>query len=228
MSNVSSKSPSEILYDDLVSSANSNRRENAQNIKVICDLMDKDKVEITLSGVAKRCLSTYGAPAVSTVTNTGSKLGEYVRLRKQEQKIEKGTATIERSISAKLQDPVIAQEVKILEEMIKGLRNENNALRMLYKKLETDVDDGIKQILLSEHSGSINKTSQSNAPKYSSDLKDAVLSIFNHLAERGYGMYRERFGINKSTVLTPAELKALKEVLDMSESEFHAKFVREK
>lgn len=228
MSNMPSKSPSEILYDELVSSANSNRRENAQNIKAICGLMDKDKVEITLSGVAKRCLSTYGAPAVSTVTNTGSKLGEYVRLRKQEQKIEKGKVTIERSVSAKLQDPVIAQEVKILEEMIKGLRNENNALRTLYKKLETDVDGGIKQILLSENSAAINKTSQLNAPKYSSDLKDAVMSIFKHLSDRGYGMYRGRFGINKSTVLTLAELKALKDVLGMSESEFHARFVRDK
>ncbi|CSA26454.1 Uncharacterised protein [Vibrio cholerae] len=41
-------------------------------------------------------------------------------------------------------------------------------------------------------------------------------------------MYRGRFGINKKTVLTTAELDALKEVIDISEAEFNATYGNDK
>lgn len=223
-----SQSPSAILYNDLCKSANSKRRENAQNIKLTCDHMVQDGVEITLSGVAKRCLDSFGSPAISTVTNTGSKLGEYVRLRKQEQNINKGTIIARTVVSAKVSDPVLAQQVKILEETVKGLRNENNALRVIFKKLNTDIDNDISSILLSEPKKQ--NTSEKLLPSISHTphLKSAVASLLRHLADRGYGMYRGRFGINKKTVLTTAELDALKEVIDISEAEFNATYGNDK
>lgn len=228
MNTAVSKSLSATVYDELCKSANSKRRENAQNIKVTCDHMEKDGVEISLSGAAKRCLESFGSPAVSTVTNTGSKLGEYVRLRKQEQNIDKGNILQRTGISAKVQDPVLAQEVKILEETIKGLRNENNALRVAYKKLNTDIDSNINQVLLGNQNKTNNSDKQLSYPKYTSHLRSAVTSLFKHLSDRGYGMYRGRFGINKKTVLTTAELDALKEIIDISESKFHATYCSDK
>ena len=228
MNTAVSKSLSAILFDELRESANSKRRENAQNIKITCDHLEKDGVEISLSGVAKRCLESFGNPSVSTVTNTGSKLGEYIRLRKQEQNIDKGNIIQRTGVSAKVQDPVLAQEVKILEETIKGLRNENNALRVTFKNLNTDIDDGISQVLFGNQSIPNNNDKQLPSPKYTSNLQSAVTSLLKHLSSRGYGIYRGRFGINKKTVLTTAELDALKEVIDISESEFHATYSSDK
>ncbi|EGR9007560.1 MULTISPECIES: hypothetical protein [Vibrio] len=223
-----SQSPSAILYNDLCKSANSKRRENAQNIKLTCDHMVQDGVEITLSGVAKRCLDSFGNPAISTVTNTGSKLGEYVRLRKQEQNINKGTIIARTVVSAKMSDPVLAQQVKILEETVKGLRNENNALRVIFKKLNTDIDNDISSILLSEPKKQNTSEKLLPSTSHTPHLKSAVASLLRHLADRGYGMYRGRFGINKKTVLTTAELDALKEVIDISEAEFNATYGNDK
>lgn len=223
-----SQSPSAILYNDLCKSANSKRRENAQNIKLTCDHMVQDGVEITLSGVAKRCLDSFGSPAISTVTNTGSKLGEYVRLRKQEQNINKGTIIARTVVSAKVSDPVLAQQVKILEETVKGLRNENNALRVVFKKLNTDIDNDISSILLSEPKKQNTSEKLLPSTSHTPHLKSAVASLLRHLADRGYGMYRGRFGINKKTVLTTAELDALKEVIDISEAEFNATYGNDK
>ncbi|KOE19676.1 hypothetical protein ACS85_02435 [Vibrio parahaemolyticus] len=223
-----SQSPSAILYNDLCKSANSKRRENAQNIKLTCDHMVQDGVEITLSGVAKRCLDSFGSPAISTVTNTGSKLGEYVRLRKQEQNINKGTIIARTVVSAKVSDPVLAQQVKILEETVKGLRNENNALRVIFKKLNTDIDNDISSILLSEPKKQNTSEKLLPSTSHTPHLKSAVASLLRHLADRGYGMYRGRFGINKKTVLTTAELDALKEVIDISEAEFNATYGNDK
>jgi hypothetical protein len=228
MNNTISKSPSALLYDELCKSANSNRRENAQNIKVTCDHMEKDGVEILLNGVARRCLESFGRPAISTVTNTGSKLGEYVRLRKQDQCIDKGSIIEKTGVSAKIQDPVLSQEVKILEEMVKGLRNENNALRVTFKKLDVDIDNGIRQILTIDKNTDVDSNKQLASPTYPSNLKGAVTSLLNHLSDRGYSMYRGRFGINKKTVLTGAEIDALKEVTSMSESEFNARYSSDK
>jgi len=223
-----SKSPSDTLYEELSSSANSNRRENAQNIKAICDQMVKDGIEISLNGTARRCLDTFGNPAISTVTNTGSKLGEYVRLRKQEQNIDKVHIIQHTGISAKVQDPVLAQEVKILEEAVKALRNENNALRFTLKKLDVDIDSGIRQILTSDADSPDSNEKLLVSPKYPSILKNTITSLLNHLADRGYGMYRGRFGINKKTILTTVEIDALKDVTGISESEFHARYSGDK
>ena len=219
---------SEKLFDDLNQSNNSKRRGNLQHIKIVCNQMEKDGVSITLNSVAKRCLETYGSPAISTVTNTGSKLGEYIRLRKDEQNIENTNIIQKIGVSARVQDPVLAQEVKILEESVKALRNENNALRVTFKKLDVDIDGGIRHLLSGNQDTKENNDKLLSAPKHSSILKSAITSIFTHLADRGYGFYKKRYGINKKILLTTAELDALKEVIDMSESEFDARFSRDK
>ena len=219
-----STSQSAILFDNLCKSTNSKRRENAQNIKLTCDHLEEDGVEITLSGVAKRCLDSFGSPAVSTVTNTGSKLGEYVRLRKQVQHIDKGVVIEKTGVSARVRDPVLAQEVKILEETIKGLRNENNALRVAFKKLNTDIDNDISTILQGKQKKQNTKEELLPSPNSNSHLKSAITSLLGHLSDRGYGIYRGRFGINKKTVLTTAELNSLKEIIDFSEAKFQATY----
>lgn len=226
MKDIESKLPSDDLYEKLCHSSNSLRRENAQNIKLTCDNMESDGVEITLRGVAKRCLSSFGSPAISTVTNTGSELGEYIRLRRQQQNIKKGTTIQKVGISSKIQDPVLAQEIKILEETVKGLRNQNNALRVLIKKTSIDIDGEIRQNLFSGSNTEVS-SQQLPSPKVNPHLKSALMSLLKHLSERGYTLFRGRYGINKKTVLTSAELEALKEVIDISESEFSARFLKD-
>lgn len=70
---------SDVLYDEIAASRNSIRRENIRAIKVVCDRMENDGVQIAAAEVVRRC--GHGGPAYSTVCNTGSKLGEYIRLR---------------------------------------------------------------------------------------------------------------------------------------------------
>ncbi len=225
MKKIESKHSSDDLYEKLCMSANSLRRENAKNIKSICDNMEKDKVEITLRGVAKRCLDSFGSPAISTVTNTGSELGEYIRLRRQQQNIKTGETIQKTGVSSKVQDPVLAQEVKILEETVKGLKNQNNALRVLIKKVGVDIDSEISRNLFSstnQESIAQNNINKKNNPH----LKSAIASLLTHLSERGYTLFRGRYSINKRTVLTPMELDALKEVIDISESEFNARYLK--
>ena len=220
---------SQVLFEELQKSKNSKRRENAQNIKVTCDQMEKDGIPIGLNTVAKRCLESFGSPAVSTVTNTGSQLGEYIRRRKDEQNIDNTNIIQKVGVSAKVQDPVLAQEVKILEETIKALRNENNALRLTFKKLDVDIDNGIKLALTGETPQKENNDKLLAAPKHSSVLKTAITALLTHLSGRtGYGIYKGRYAINKKQVLTSAELDALKEVTGMSDSEFHARFSGDK
>jgi len=222
------KAPSENLFNELNKSNNSKRRENLQNIKMVCNQMEKDGVPITLNSAAKRCLEMYGSPAVSTVTNTGSKLGEYVRLRRSEQNISNTNIIQKTGVSSKVQDPVLAQEVKILEEMVKALRNENNALRVTFKKLDVDIDGDIHQVIYGHQTLKEVNNNPLPSTKHSPILKSAIISIFSHLADRGYGFYKKRYGINKKTLLTAAELDALKEVIDISESEFYARFSKER
>lgn len=219
-----SQTTSDLLYKEMSESANSLRKENAENLKKICDQMVKDKVAITLNGVAKRCLETFGSPAITTVTNTGSKLGDYVRARKSEQNISKLSTIEPKGISNKVSDPVVAQEVKILEETIKGLRKENNALRACYKQLDVDIDTGIRKLLNNKSSPTEPNNLALESPKPPSNLISAVTSILNHLAERGYGVYRGRYGFNKKTILTAAEIESLRDLLGIDESEFNARY----
>lgn len=226
MNNPELHSPSDILYEKLCRSTNSLRRENAQNIKITCDHMESDGVEITLRGVAKRCLDSFGSPAISTVTNTGSELGEYIRLRRQQQNIKKSNVIQKVGVSSRVQDPVLAQEVKILEETVKGLRNQNNALRVLIKKAGIDIDGEIKHSLFSDRDRDTDGNNrQLPPPKLNPHMKSALMSLLKHLSERGYTVFRGRYGINKKTVLTSAELDALKEVISISESEFSARYL---
>ena len=219
-----SRSPSEMVYDSLISSKNSVRRTNAHNVKLVCDQMERDKVEITMSQVAQRCVEQFGQPAASTITNTGSKLGEYIRLRRDEQNIDK-KGVIERNvISSKLSDPVLAQEVKILEETIKQLRIENNGLRNAFRSLSVDVDGGIRKLLRNESAEDCQTSTELQYPNSNPMLSVALLKLIEHLATRNYQIFRGRFGINNKAVLSGQEFEALKNACNISESEWLARF----
>lgn len=213
-------SPADILYNKLSASKNSIRRENAYNIKQVCDQMVSDKIEITISSVAKRCIENYGQPAITTITNTGSELGDYVRLRRNEQQLDKHDIVDRVSISNKISDPVLAQQIKILEETIKLLKNENDAFRKSLRSLKVDSDSAIKALM--SGNTQIEKVIEiSDSPiKHDPILKKAILSLMEHLAQRGYGLYRGRYGINKKTVLMKNEYDILKEVTGISEKEW--------
>lgn len=222
------RSPSEMVYDSLAGSMNSVRRTNAHNVKLVCDRMEQDKVEITMSKVAQRCMEQFGQPAASTITNTGSKLGEYIRLRRDEQNIDRKGVIERNEVSSKLSDPVLAQEVKILEETIKQLRIENNGLRNAFRSLTIDIDGGIRALLHSEAS----KESQATLTelKHTNDinanplLSVALLRLLEHLSARNYQLFRGRFGINNKAVLSGPEFEALKSACNISESEWSARF----
>lgn len=217
-----------MVYNILSSSNNSIRRTNAHYIKLICDQMEKDKVEITISSVGQRCMEQFGKPATSTITNTGSKLGEYIRLRRSEQNLDIVKIINQNHVSNKLSDPILAQEVKILEESIKQLQIENNALRNTLKSLSVDIDGGIKAIFQGIEP-SLNKeliqiSSLKHGEPNNSLLSSAVLKLFDHLASRNYQLFRGRYGLNKKTVLSSPEFEVLKDACNISESEWAARY----
>lgn len=222
------RSPSEIAYDNLVSSQNSVRRENAHNVKIICDQMERDGVEIMLSQVAQRCIEQFGQPATSTLTNTGSKLGEYIRLRRGEQNVDR-KGVVERNLtSSKLSDPVLAQEVKILEETVKQLRMENNGLRNAFRSLNADIDSGIKRLLqggIATDNETPNKELSVQSVRVVNPLlSKALLRLLEHLATRNYQIFRGRYGVNNKAILSGPEFESLKSACNVSESEWAARF----
>lgn len=226
--NEKNRSPSEIAYDNLISSQNSVRRGNAHNVKLVCDQMERDGVEILLSQVAQRCIEQFGQPGTSTITNTGSKLGEYIRLRRSEQNVDRKGVVERNAISNKLSDPVLAQEVKILEETVKQLRMENNGLRNAFRSLNVDVDNGIKRLLqggnTTDKETSNTELSVSNNRAVDPLLSNALLRLLEHLASRNYQLFRGRYGVNNKAVLSGPEFEALKSSCNISESEWAARF----
>lgn len=221
-------SAAEMVYKNLSSSNNSLRRTNAHYVKIICDQMAKDKVEITLSSVAQRCIDQFGQPATSTITNTGSMLGEYIRQRRNEQHLEVKRIINDNYISKKLSDPILAQEVKILEESTKQLRIENNALRNTLKLLSVDLDNELKSIFVSETSSKqsaiIKPKKLNNDQSENTLLSNSLLKLLDHLASRNYQQFRGRYGLNKKTILTNPEFEEIKKYCNISESEWIARY----
>ncbi|MHB1494673.1 MAG: hypothetical protein ACYCUY_04405 [Acidithiobacillus sp.] len=202
---------SEILYNELAASRNSVRRENAVALKRVCDQMEKDRVPMTVAEVVRRCGNA--GPAYSTVSNTGSQLGDYVKLRMTEQAANMVPAAAGQGmLSDAIADPVLAAQVKDKESQARWLQKENTALRHLLKTLSPGLDiDGL--IFKGKASVILPTSTQSDVQEVSIDLKEALTILMNHLThDRQYIVERGRLTINKKVVLNPIQLIALQQV----------------
>ncbi|WP_334186815.1 hypothetical protein [Noviherbaspirillum sp.] len=218
---------SDVLYDQINSSKNSLRRSNIQSLKEVCDLMEKDRVQITLAEAVRR--TGKDGPKYTTVSNKGSLLGEYVRLRMMEQAAgsSKLRSDTPQSVADCLQDPVLQARVRDTESVARYVKRENVALRGLLKNLRPGVE--IDQLLASTPSQSRGITLQIDTQKKEADvspaLGSAVLRVLDHLiGERQYQLYRGRLTINSKSILTPYELEALRAATGLSEAEWEARF----
>ncbi len=206
---------SEILYNELAASRNSVRRENAVALKRVCDQMEKDRVPMTVAEVVRRCGNA--GPAYSTVSNTGSQLGDYVKLRMTEQAANMVPAAAGQGmLSDAIADPVLAAQVKDKESQARWLQKENTALRHLLKTLSPGLDieglisKGESRVILPE-------SIQSEAQRIPTDLKEALTTLLSHLTQdRQYTVERGRLTINKKIVLNPAQLTALQRVIGLT------------
>lgn len=216
---------SAVLYDQIIGSRNSLRRSNVEALKQICDRMEKDGISISAAEVVRRC--GPDGPAYSTVSNKGSSLGDYVRLRMNEQtaRMQKGPDR-GRSLADQLQDPILQARAKDIEGQARWVQRENGALRSLLKSLTPGVD--IDRALSSGPSakGGVDlQSGRTSVVPTDPELGDAILTLVKHLiGERGYEIYRQRLCINKKPVLTLSQLQSLQKAVGLNEVDWNSRF----
>lgn len=222
------KRASDVLHDEIASSRSSLRRENIRLIKEICDWMEKDKVLITAAEVVRRCGT--GGPAYSTVSNQGSQLGEYIRLRITEQAAGKAASAPggNKSLADTVSDPVLQARIRDTESKARWVTRENNGLRTLLKTLRPGVDiDGLIR-RASEPSQPKPVKSASPAPLPGPDkaeLSGVLLKLMDHLvSSRQYKETRGRLTINGKIVLDARELRTYREASGLSEESWQARY----
>jgi hypothetical protein len=196
-------------------------------LKKVCDLMEKDRVPITLAEAVRR--TGEEGPKYTTVCNQGSLLGEYVRTRIDEQvaTLPKSRFEEHQTVSDQLRDPVLQARVRDLENTSRYMKRENTALRSLFKSLRPGVDidgmlSGPKVVNLEEvTNGEVLQEKTSWGP----EICKTILKLIDHLIrERQYQIYRGRLAINKKTVLSPEDLSVIRIALGISESEWIARY----
>jgi hypothetical protein len=220
-----SRRASDVLYDEIANSRNSLRRENIRLIKEVCDWMEKDKVPITVAEVVRRC--GEGGPAYSTVSNQGSQLGEYIKLRITELAAGAGAPGGKQGLADTIADPVLQARVRDTESVARLVNRENNALRALFKTLRPGVDiDGL--IRRASESALEATTTTLPAPLPGPDkneLSGLLLKLMDHLvSSRQYKETRGRLTINGKIVLDARELKIYRAASGLSEEAWQARY----
>lgn len=215
---------SDILFEDLAGSRNSIRRENIRVIKEVCDLMEKDGVPIAAAEVVRRC-GPHG-PAYSTVCNTGSKLGEYIRLRVDEQASRIESVPKRRSLADTVLDPVLQAQVRDKESLARWLQKENDALRTLLKTLKPGVNidaaianasKGGQRLLLGAPEPAVSPTNEG--------LSVALMKLMDHLVGgRQYIFIKGRLTINKKVVLEAADVTACRAATKLSQEDWSRRY----
>jgi hypothetical protein len=205
-----------VLYDEIAASRNSIRRENIRVIKQVCDQMEKDGVKIAAAEVVRRC-GTEG-PAYSTVCNTGSKLGEYIRLRVDEQASRAKGAPKKGGLADTVLDPVLQAQIRDKESRARWLQKENDALRTLLKTLRPGVDiDGAIANATKGGQGLLLGAPNSGAISSNEGLPAALLKLMDHLVgDRQYCFSNGRLTINKKVVLDSSEVIAYRDACKLS------------
>jgi hypothetical protein len=225
----SSRRASDVLYDEVAASRNSLRRENIRLIKEVCNRMEKDKVSISVAEVVRRCGAD--GPAYSTVSNQGSQLGDYIKLRIAEQAANLGTATRAQSLADTVSDPVLQARIRDTESTARWVNRENDGLRALLKTLRPGV--GIDALI--RKAADPPSTAPANhelpAPSTEPDKKEVggvLLKLMDHLVNsRQYRQTRRRLTINGKIVLDPRELKVYREATGLTEEAWEARYGEE-
>jgi len=216
---------SDILYYELFASRNSIRRENIRIIKQVCDQMEKDRVAITVAEVVRR--GGDNGPAYSTVSNQGSKLGEYIKMRIAEQaaslpKSKGGEQTLADTVS----DPVLAAQIRDKESSARWFQKENTALRHLLKTLSPGVDiDGALTRATKGQPFALPAPQHVAQPAISNELGGILLKLMDHLIrERQYVEMRGRLTINHKAILDPRELQVYQQACGLSEDDWKKRY----
>ena len=215
---------SDVLYDEIASSRNSVRRENIRAIKKVCDLMEKDGVQIAAAEVVRRCAPD--GPAYSTVCNTGSKLGEYIRLRMDEQRSRTKGTRRKGGLADTVLDPVLQAQIRDKESLARWLQKENDALRTLLKTLRPGVDID-RAIASASKGGQMLVLGPSNSEKSLSNdgLPAALLKLMDHLVgSRQYCVIKGRLTINKKAILDPSDVIAYRDASKLSAEDWSRRY----
>lgn len=215
---------SDVLYDEIAASRNSIRRENIRIIKEVCDQMEKDGVQIAAAEVVRRC--GPDGPAYSTVCNTGSKLGEYIRLRVDEQASRTKGTPKRGSLADTVLDPVLQAQIRDKESVARWLQKENDALRTLLKTLRpgVDIDAAIANASKGGHRLLLGAPAPDGSPS-SEGLPVALLKLMDHLVGgRQYSFTNGRLTINKKVVLHPSDVIAYRDASKLSPDEWSRRY----
>lgn len=215
---------SDVLYDEIIASRNSVRRENILVIKKVCDQMEKDGVQMAAAEIVRRC--GPNGPAYSTVCNTGSKLGEYIRLRINEQTSRaKGTAK-NSSLADTVLDPVLQAQIRDKETLARWLQKENDALRTLLKTMRPgfDIDTAIANA--SRSGRALLPSPPALEDRTSTDgLQSVLLKLMDHLVGgRQYCFIKGRLTVNKKVVLDSSEVVAYRDAAKMNPEDWSRRY----
>lgn len=216
---------SDVLYAELSGSRNSVRRENIRVIKEACDRMEKDGVHMSAAEVVRRCGPK--GPAYTTVSNTGSKLGEYIRLRVTEQATRSTGRKPAESLADGVLDPVLQAQIRDKESIARWLQKENSALRSLLKTLKPGVD--IDDVLASaaKNGGQLRFSATASTALLPSDagVPSALLKLLDHLVgSRQYVLMNGRLTINKKVILDSADVEAIRKATQLTLEGFDGRY----
>lgn len=215
---------SDILYDEISASRNSIRRENIRLIKNVCEQMEKDGIQISVAEVVRRC--GPDGPAYSTVSNIGSKLGDFVKLRIDEQVSFVKSNSAHRSLSDSVIDPVLQAQIRDKESTARWLQKENSALRSLLKSLRPGVDidgaianatKGAQMLVLGPSDQSCDASNET--------LANCLLKLMDHLVgSRQYTFDKGRLLVNKKVVLDAHQTAAFSAATKLSSTDWSARY----
>jgi hypothetical protein len=214
---------SDVLYEEIFASRNSGRRENIRIIKEVCDQMERDRVVITAAEVVRR--GGENGPAYSTISNKGSQLGEYVKLRMTEQAASLPHSTgREQDLSERISDPVLAAQIRDKESTARWFQKENTALRHLLKSLSpgVDIDTALSRATKGQP---LIPARPPAAPQASDELGGVLLKLMDHLIhDRQYVEMRGRLTINHKAILDPRELAAFQKATGLTDDEWRLRY----
>lgn len=222
-----SRRASDVLFNEIFSSRNSIRRENIKILKSVCDQMEKDRVVITAAEASRR--GGENGPAYSTISNKGSRLGEYIRLRINEQAASWPPSKPnpnEHNLSDTISDPVLSAQIRDKESTARWLKKENSALRHLFKSLSPGIDiDSALTHATRDRSFTLLLGESSRKPPADRSLNGVMLKLMDHLIrERQYIELRGRLTINHKAVLNPEEMEIYRHASGLTEEEWKLRY----
>lgn len=225
----SERRASDLLFDEIMLSRNSLRRQNIELVKVACDQMEKDKVVISAAEVARR--TGDAGPAYSTLVNKDSRLGEYIKCRIVEQAaLPKQPRSESHSLANDTSDPVLKAQIRDLESTVRWQRKENIGIRHLVKHLSPGVD--IDKALAKATSGQNLSLVAAMAPALAATaapvdnaLRGVLLKLMDHLvSDRAYRETRGRLTINLKPVLSQQEMGVYKKASGLSDEDWTRRY----